>query len=439
MEKEEIIPTFIISDARDGGFTQAIYEARDFISKANVAVLHDFKTFYHYVFKPADNDFQFRILIHVGWGDQGLSTKIGDKILEDFRGKPEFKTVDISFITRNPDLFGEEFYVERDKKRYWNANRINREDAYEQFLKTNLPLNKEDLINDRNNETIERTKTEVVQQNVTSHIVSSSSVDIAIITALYYDEMEKIKEVFEKESNLQRISVGQHSGYKFSFNKKNIIAVSQAEMGMVDAAILTTKIINDYKPKHIIMPGVCGGDKKTSLGDIIISKKIKLLFSGKMTDSEIEPDSVQEDADTKLIENIKPEITKTTNDLIGGIIPEIKSVLTSSRTYKAEYSKYIEKELKHHIEPTACSLLVIDKKDYFDEFVKKFDRKMIAVEMEGYGLARAVKLSGANTKALLVKCVMDNADGTKSDEGKEFAALVSALFVKKLIEKDLLI
>ena len=186
------------------------------------------------------------------------------------------------------------------------------------------------------------------------------------------------------------------------------------------------------------MPGVCGGDKKTSFGDIVISKKIKLLC-GKMTDKGVVPDSVQEDADIKMIERIKPEITKTEEGKIKGIIPEIEHDLKTTDLYKVKYNKFLKNDLKHYIEPTACSLLVIDKKDYFEEFAKTFDRKMIAVEMEGYGLARAVKLSDINTKALLVKCVMDNADGTKSDEGKEFAALVSALFVKKLIEKGLLV
>ena len=66
--------------------------------------------------------------------------------------------------------------------------------------------------------------------------------------------------------------------------------------------------------------------------------------------------------------------------------------------------------------------------------------------MEGYGVVRAVNLSKTNSKAILVKCVMDktenkdeNINNITPEENKDYAALVSALFVKKLIEKDLLV
>jgi predicted nucleotide-binding protein len=181
-------PTFIISDGRDGGFTQAIYEAREFTKNANVSVLHSFSDFYHFVFEPAKNDFSFRLLIHLGMGDSGVSTKIGEKILEDFKGKPEFKKVadSINFITRNPNKFGENYYIEEPesnekKKKFWNANRINRDEAYENFLETNRPYQKDLLINDH--VTIAE-KTKNSKTNKPKIFIGSSSNGEALETAM---------------------------------------------------------------------------------------------------------------------------------------------------------------------------------------------------------------------------------------------------------------
>jgi nucleoside phosphorylase len=62
---------------------------------------------------------------------------------------------------------------------------------------------------------------------------------------------------------------------------------------------------------------------------------------------------------------------------------------------------------------------------------------MIAVEMEGFGLARATESILNPTKSIMIKCVMDNTRA-KKDIAKAYAAYVSAKFVKKMIEKNIL-
>ncbi len=86
----------------------------------------------------------------------------------------------------------------------------------------------------------------------------------------------------------------------------------------------------------------------------------------------------------------------------------------------------------------ACSLSVIDKEDYFECNIKSVDRKTKAVEMESYGVARAVKLAnGGKTKFIICKSVMDKTSN-KVDGYKKPAANISAEFVQYILKNDII-
>lgn len=96
------------------------------------------------------------------------------------------------------------------------------------------------------------------------------------------------------------------------------------------------------------------------------------------------------------------------------------------------------KKIKVYFEPMACSSLVINKEGYFEDRVKVVDRKVVAVEIESYGVARATRIANDGlTKWVIFKSVMDNMT-QKNDEAKKFAAKTSALFLKELLERNIL-
>lgn len=255
-------------------------------------------------------------------------------------------------------------------------------------------------------------------------------IDFAIVTALYYDEMEEVKRAFDINTS-SRIEFGNNIGYSFEFNRFKVLAVSQAEMGMVDSAILSTELMMRFNPKYLIMPGVCGGDSKLKFGDIVISKKVHLFQAGKLKEDGFDKESVEVKMDNVTIKKIQ--------DRGKDIVTEIKNELkNTSDPDLLKFKKYWSKGMSIHFEPTACSTMIIDKKHYFEEVIKEIDRKMVAVEMEGYGIARANEYLLCETKAILIKCVMDKTT-KKDDDAKPYAAYVSAQFVKKLIEKNVLL
>jgi nucleoside phosphorylase/CheY-like chemotaxis protein len=276
-----------------------------------------------------------------------------------------------------------------------------------------------------------------------------AEIDYAIITALYYTEMEEVLRAFSIDINSKK-TFGKYFGYKFKYGSKNIILMSQQKMGMVDSAILSSEIMLRYNPKFLFMPGVCAGSDKTNFGDIIIAKKVQLFQTGKLKEESFELESTSVDVDSHSITAIQAVgkiIMKEIQDELSEEIqlemieefqeqfaqrPKLKSqVLETFREFKKR------KNLKPLDEPTACSTFVLDKKGYFEKIRETFDRKTIGLEMEGYGLARASDLINNRTKAIMIKAVMDKTN-EKSDFYKGFAAYVSAQFVKKLIDKNVL-
>jgi nucleoside phosphorylase len=258
----------------------------------------------------------------------------------------------------------------------------------------------------------------------------NETIDFAIITALYYDELEEIRRAFGL-TKVSQFEFGNNVGYAFEYNSFKMIAVSQAEMGMVDSAILTSEIMMRFTPKYIIMPGVCGGDTKTNFGDIVISKKIHFFQAGKLKNEGFSKESVEVKMDNSTIKKIQ----QGEKEIVAEIQEELKNTMDDAIQ---KFKPLSENKISIHFEPTACSTMVIDKKGYFEEIIKDIDRKMIAVEMEGYGVARATEYLLTNTKAVLIKCVMDKTE-LKDDIAKPYAAYVSAQFVKKLIEKNILL
>jgi nucleoside phosphorylase len=87
--------------------------------------------------------------------------------------------------------------------------------------------------------------------------------------------------------------------------------------------------------------------------------------------------------------------------------------------------------------------MVINKKGYFEDVIKKIDRNVAAVEMESYGVARACSIANkGRTIPIIFKSVMDHTFKKDDTQGtinvKKFAAYTSAQFMKHLFEMKII-
>lgn len=244
--------------------------------------------------------------------------------------------------------------------------------------------------------------------------------DYAIITALEEDEMAKLLPLIEKEGEIKNdkhlIEYGHFKGKK---NKK-IVYASQLATGMIDASILATELIIRFKPKYLIMTGVLGGKPEDSnIGDVIVANKVFTIDKGKIT---------------KL--GFKKEIEGSNTD--GSNITKFKREKQKIIDFIRDEDTIYKRNVNIHFGSIACVRQVIDVPGYFEDKISIIDRKAIALEMESYGIARACELiNDGKTIPLIIKSVMDNTQD-KTDGAKTYAAWSSAMFVKYILENDLI-
>lgn len=280
--------------------------------------------------------------------------------------------------------------------------------------------------------------------------------DYAILTALYENEYEAIEKLIDFDSRVYKTGTTIYKPGKLKQKDIKVITCFATKTGMVEASIIATEMIHLFCPKYIFMPGVCGGSDDTRFGSVIVAEKVFIFQKGKVSDlkeetenadqkikiyynnEEMDKNKVTDHAGRKInliIEKFESE--SETIDIDTELVTLIKPVLKEIEDKINE--PYAENEkIKVQLEPMACSMMVINKEDYFDESILPIERKTKAVEMESYGIARASKIAnGGKTKSLIFKSVMDKTK-LKNDDYKKKAAYTSAQFLKHLLESNIL-
>jgi len=323
-----------------------------------------------------------------------------------------------------------------------------------------IPFTKKQLFSNENN-----SKTEINQIHF----------DYAIIAALYEDEFEQLKSIFEfpedKELKMPLKTKGDffvyYEGYlKTNINKKVIIAV-QRKTGMVDASIIATQMLEIFTPKYLIMSGVCGGGTENKYGDIILANEVFTFQKGKISDINqkdefgkiiklqlFDKNNNIVDYETLFDENgtlINISIEKFEKepdpiDLNHHIIEKIiskKIEIESEINQSIQKTIFIKTKIEIKIAPIACSTMVINKDGFFEDTIRSINRKTAAVEMESYGVARACHFANkGETTPIIFKSVMDftkdKVDSKNSINVKAFAAWTSAQFLKCLFEFEII-
>lgn len=305
------------------------------------------------------------------------------------------------------------------------------------------------------------TKKEILKTLAGNSMENLIKYEFGIITALYEDEFEEVKKhfIWDNDDDVYVGSKRYWIGHLIGFPERKIVATIPTATGMVDSSIMATQMLEIFKPKYLIMSGVCGGKEGTNFGDIVLAKSILTFQKGKVSELK-DPDGItpielfdkeQTPVDYKYLYdkngkqisvNVETfEVEQDTIiefDLQDAVQPELNRIKNEINTTLKAKEKKTEveeerEEIEIHYDKIACSTMVINNKGYFEEHIKNVDRKIVAVEMESYGIARACKFANeGKSKWIIFKSVMDNMT-QKDDTAKKFAAETSALFLKHLV------
>lgn len=188
-------------------------------------------------------------------------------------------------------------------------------------------------------------------------------------------------------------------------------------MGMPAAAVLTSKMIAQFRPRFVAMVGICAGRKgKVELGDIIVADPSWDWGSGKITSKGNKPLFLPSPHHNELDVDLRSHFEEMSLDV--GTLALIKAQAKGKKT---------KNELGMKIGPLASGAAVVADPRTFASLLDK-NRDVLDLEMEAYGVSAACKGSGRpRPTAMIIKSVCDFADKDKVDDFQEYAAHTSSL------------
>lgn len=269
----------------------------------------------------------------------------------------------------------------------------------------------------------------LLEKNYTSPLIENNF-DVAIITAVK-TETDAVKNLCDNW--IKELITGDPTYYytnKLGSELKplKIVTAQQSEMGMAAAAALTTRLINNFKPKYIIMVGIAAGiDTEYNFGDIIIPSEVWNYSNGKYIQDKEKDSLISFSPDPKSIP----------------LNPEIKELVSQDFSHtlfsiKRECQGAPQHDLQVICGPMACGSAVVANREIIETLVKSHSRKTVGLDMESYGVFYASHyINSQKTIPIVIKSICDFADAKKGDNYQKYAAETSAKFMKFLIESEL--
>jgi len=194
------------------------------------------------------------------------------------------------------------------------------------------------------------------------------------------------------------------------------LVVAQApDAANIDAAILTNDLLHHWKPGAALLVGIAASadPRKINLGDVVLGSDVYYYERGKVTPNGTRPEPKIISPDSTLWANVtavpdwdgqvdvaRPDGTKARPRVHPGVIASGEKVIAD-----------------------------IDARDK----IATGHRKIVAIEMEGYGFSRAVWQSFERVRHLDIRAICDDGSENKNDEWHAYAASVAAGFAKHFL------
>lgn len=247
--------------------------------------------------------------------------------------------------------------------------------------------------------------------------------DICVLNALRVPELEAVYASWPlrlgDESLLCRNVVYRTGALRLDGEEKRIACAHLSQMGPVSATHAATVLLQEFRPRVLVMTGICGGFSDTvGIGDLIVAEKSWDWQAGKWSDKgalATAPD--QRDGSAELVT----------------LSHDVSDVLSDA--HKAYTEERPELPPRVLVGPMVTGSAVIASAE-FQHVFRGQHRKIVGVDMECYGLYYAAENhAGAPVKVLCAKAVSDLADHSKSDDYQRYCSYISAVGVLEIIRR----
>lgn len=253
--------------------------------------------------------------------------------------------------------------------------------------------------------------------------------DVLFVCALVEPELSELHKLTGEAWQSATYPGDPHIYWRTEINtasrRMTAVSISLPQMGLVAAGVATAKAIALFKPKIVVMTGICGGRRgDCALGDLIGATLTWDYGSGKFTDVggtvEFEPAPFQAAASAR----------------VNGVLAQLS---TDQELIQAIYQKSPgfrpESLPKFHPGPLASGAAVQNHKEFFNGVANQ-QRKIIGIDMEAFAVAWAChEAHEPQPHWLVIKAVVDFADGTKDSRMQAFGSYASASFALAALER----
>jgi formylglycine-generating enzyme required for sulfatase activity/nucleoside phosphorylase/tetratricopeptide (TPR) repeat protein len=245
-------------------------------------------------------------------------------------------------------------------------------------------------------------------------------IDFAIITAIKIERIAVLK-AFEIDEAKDRVREGSHTYWRkrLSLNDGKfyeIVVAQCSDMANLNAAILTNDVLHHWKPNAVIMVGIAATAKPSTeqnLGDLVVGREIYYYEMGKVTPGGKLPEPKQIPVDATLLDRVQ-------------------ALSDSGFSVIVERPDGTTQQPKIEIGVIASGDKVIADEAERDN-IAATNRKILAIEMEGYGVIASTWQSFEQFRCLVIRGLCDYADSSKNDKWYAYAAAVAAGFTKHFL------
>ena len=254
--------------------------------------------------------------------------------------------------------------------------------------------------------------------------VKGGPIDFAVVTALKLEREAVLKRLDEGYQSLQEDNEPLtyyygHVTIPSSGERYTVVVVMLLGMGNEEAAVATTRVIQRWQPEHVLMVGIAGGvPGKVALGDVVVTDSIYYYEPAKLTPRG---------------EEQRPEGFVTSRLLYG----RAKAYEASEWKGEVDVERPGAVASESGVPEARFGVIAAGEKVIADKRtlpkLLKANARIIAVAMEGAGLARAALLHNPPPAFLEIRGVCDFADEHKNDNWQPYAANAAAAFTIGLL------
>jgi nucleoside phosphorylase len=211
--------------------------------------------------------------------------------------------------------------------------------------------------------------------------------------------------------------------YRTDQGPRTVYAGLAARMGMPAATAVASKMIQTFRPRFISMTGIAAGIRgRVRLGDIVAADPCWDWGSGKWD-----------------LNNEAPRFAAAPYQIpLAPWLRERLRLMVSERDWidaaVQGWPTEIAANVTLHLGPMASGAAVLADGETARRIVEQ-NRQLLAIEMEAYGVfAAAEEAATPPPNALVLKGIVDFADGSKNDDVQPFAAHMSAAALRRFCE-----